>query len=261
MSAFDKARLELEKLQAEADSHRARLLEIDAEIRDVEAFIRGWTRFAKDDEREDDGSITGVIDQLSPVTDSDKSGGSGDEVGSSFHGQGLPAAIVLLLRREGRALTIAEITRGLENGGVRFAAKKPEMSVDWALRRSAEAGQVERIGGSSRPAKWVAVSDPPAIKNPTEVHSAITRAGLALAKERGVRLGPPPKLTEEHRLFAIKLIEQGKTINEIAKACGVSAAGLGRRIKEWREEGRFPARRQPKGRKPKSEDHNRGLVH
>ena len=93
------------------------------------------------------------------------------------------------------------------------------------------------------------------------LHSATTKAGLALAKERGVRLGPPPKLTEEHRLLAKSLFEQEKTTAEIAKACNVSAAGLGRRIKEWREEGRFPARRPPKGRKPKSEDHNRGLVH
>jgi hypothetical protein len=92
-------------------------------------------------------------------------------------------------------------------------------------------------------------------------HSATTKAGLALAKERGVRLGPPPKLTEEHRVLAKSLFEQGKKINEIAKTCNVSSAGLGRRIKEWREEGRFPGRRPSKGRKPKSEDHNRGLVH
>ena len=159
-------------------------------------------------------------------------------------------------------MTIAEITSELEKGGVRFAAKKPEMSVDWALRRSAEAGQVERIGGTSRPSRWVAIPDPPAPKDPTEIHSAITRAGLALATERGVRLGPPPKVTEEHRLLAQSLFEQGATLAEIAKACGVSPGGIGRRIKEWREKGRFPEGRRGrrKGRKSASEERDRGTL-
>jgi hypothetical protein len=259
MAAVDKARSELEKLQAEAQSLRARLSEIDAEIRDVEAFIRGWTRFALDDE-EKDGGISSPEEQPQRNIGSDKTT-EVDEIDDPFRGKGLPSAITTLLRRESRPMTISEITSELENGGVRFAAKKPEMSVDWALRRSAEAGQVERIGGTSRPSKWVAVLDPPSPIDPTEAHSTVTRAGLALAKERGVRLGPPPKLTEKHRLLAKSLFEQGKTTAEIARACDVSAAGLGRRIREWRQEGSFPPRRPPKGRKPRSENHNQEVVH
>ena len=53
-------------------------------------------------------------------------------------------------------------------------------------------------------------------------------------------------------------------MTEIAKACGVSPGGIARRIKEWREEGRFPERkRRPKGTKTKSElgDRDRGTLH
>lgn len=83
-----------------------------------------------------------------------------------------------------------------------------------------------------------------------------------LAKKRGVRLGPPIKETEEHRLLAISMFEQGKTIAEIVKACGVSAGAIVQRVREWREDGRFPeGRRRPKGRKLKSEDHDRGMRH
>jgi transposase-like protein len=260
MSAVDKARLELEKLQAEAQSLRARLSEIDAEILDVEAFIRGWRRFAQDDEQKD-GGISPPEDKSQRNVDSDQPI-EADEINGPFRGQGLPSAITTLLARESRPMTITEITSELAKGGVRFAAKKPEMSVDWALRRAAEAGQVERIGGTSRPSRWVAVPNPPVPADPSETHSAITRAGLAFAKERGVRLGPPPKVTEEHRLLAKSMFERGATLAEIAKACGVSPGGIGRRIKEWREERRFPEKRRGrrKGTKTQSEGRDRGTL-
>src|SRR5947208_2706116 len=113
ISAVDKARLELERLQAEAESHRARLSEIEAEIRDIEAFIRGWSRFAKDadDSKDDDVGIAGADNEVQPTTDTDESAESAN-VGSAFHGKGLPSAVTLLLRREARAMTIAEITQG-----------------------------------------------------------------------------------------------------------------------------------------------------
>jgi transposase-like protein len=86
---------------------------------------------------------------------------------------------------------------------------------------------------------------------------------LEVARRRGVRLGTPPKLTEDHRRLAAALFEQGETITEIAKQCGVTVTGLRGRINQWRNEGQFPAAR-PRKRKAEPaarENHERGMVH
>jgi hypothetical protein len=171
---------------------------------------------------------------------------------------GQPGAVTLLLKMEGRSMTTVEVTEGLKQQGFEFATKDPVRAVDWALKRAADAGHVIKVDRSL----WKASpnADPAALE--TNSRSARTIAGLKVAQRRGVRLGTPPKITEEHRVLAVSLFHQGLTINEIARRCGVTAAGLGRHMKEWRAEDRFPPPR-PKGRRKKaqSEDHDRGMVH
>jgi DNA-binding NarL/FixJ family response regulator len=70
----------------------------------------------------------------------------------------------------------------------------------------------------------------------------------------------PPKITEEHRLLAVSLFEQGKTMGEIAEACGVSRQTIVNRVKRWRELGLFPkATQSQQNQEPEQRD--RGMVH
>ena len=256
MSPIEKVRSELEEFEAEAARLRARLSELDVEMSERRTVIRHLERIAA---AGDQASSQEKDMQLEPTTETPCEA----ETDDSFRGKGLSAAATLVLQSERRNMRIVEITRILMQNGVKFAARKPEMSVDWALKRAAESGHVIKVARGV----WAAAvygSAPHDDLPKLGKHSATTKAGLALAKERGVRLGPPPKVTEEHRLLAKSLFERGAKIAEIAKACGVSPGGIARRIKEWRGEGRFPERkRRLKGAKAKAESGNRdrGMLH
>jgi hypothetical protein len=236
MSPIDKAKLERERLRAEAEEHRARVAQIEAELQEIDVFIRGWERFA-------DKSTTETAPALTPD--------------SPFYGKGHPGAATLLLQMEGREMTTTEITRGLQEHGVEFATEDPVRAVDWALKRAAEFGHVVKV---SR-ALWAAApsADPDASDLQYNTRASRTRAGLELARKRGVRLGTPPKITEEHRLLAISLFEQGKTMGEIADACSVSRQAIVNRVKRWRELGIFPPSDRPQD--TDHEERDRGMVH
>jgi hypothetical protein len=247
MSRIDKAKADRERLQAEAEHHRAKLTGILEKLQRVENFIQDWGYYG-DEESGDEVS-------QEPLSAGASTGIAND---SPFYGMGQPGAVTLLLQMEGRNLTTVEVTSGLQQHGFEFATKDPVRAVDWALKRAAEAGHVIKIDRGL----WVASpnANPAALE--TNARSSRTRAGLEVARRRGVRLGTPPKITEDHRRLAVSLFEQGETINQIARRCGVTATGLGKRIKEWREDGRFPPPR-PKGRRKKAEpeDHDRGMIH
>jgi hypothetical protein len=151
---------------------------------------------------------------------------------------------------EGREMTAPEVMRELEIRGFTIVGG----SVDWALKRAEKLGHLIRV----RRGVWAYNQNSGDTADiPEGDHAMKTRAGLVRAKERGVRLGPPPKLTDEHRLLAKSLFERGATLAEIAKACGVSPGGIGRRIKEWREEGQFPERKRGRRKETKSESEER----
>jgi hypothetical protein len=252
MSPVDKVRSELEELAAEAARLRARLEEIDTEISERHSFIRIWERVAATA-----GDAAPPESDPQPQTSLPATPSTPTTAGDSLHGKGLSAAAALILRRERRNMRLAEITRALIQHGVKFAARKPEMSVDWALKRAAETGHAVKVARglwSAAPCDGL-----PQDGLPKGDHSAQTRAGLALAKERGVRLGPPGKITEEHRQLAVSLFEQGESVVTIAKRCGVSRTAMDMRIKRWRREGLFP----PKTNAGATEqaDPERGMVH
>jgi hypothetical protein len=253
MSRIEKAKAERQRLQAEAEHHRAqaehhlaRASEKEQKVHEADIFIRWWEQLGEGE------SDNGSQKHPSEITSS---------VGSPanpFYGMGQPGAVTLLLQMEGHNMTTDAVTRGLQERGFEFATKDPVRAVEWALKRASEAGHVIKVDRSL----WKASpnADPAALE--TNSRSARTIAGLKVAQRRGVRLGSPPKITEDHRQLAISLFERGETIDEIAKKCGVTSAGMGARIRRWRAGGLFPPPR-PKGRrkKPESEDGDRGMVH
>jgi hypothetical protein len=254
MSRIDRAKAERERLCAEAvehrtqaDQHLASASELEAKAQELEIFIRLWEQLG---EGEAENGAEARQSEMIPD----------EEIGptSPFYGMGQPGAVTLLLKMEGRNMTTGDVTQGLRQRGFEFATKDPVRAVDWALKRAAEQGHVIKLNKNL----WVASpnADPSALE--TNARSARTMAGLKVAQRRGVRLGAPPKITEEHRRLAVSFFEQGATISEIARRCGVSTVTLSRHIEEWRGEGRFPAPR-PKGRKKKAEpeDRDRGMVH
>jgi len=53
-----------------------------------------------------------------------------------------------------------------------------------------------------------------------------TGAGRAAAKERGVRFGRPEKMNDEQKLLAKRLLEEGKSVSDIAKTFNVHKATI-----------------------------------
>lgn len=53
-----------------------------------------------------------------------------------------------------------------------------------------------------------------------------TGAGRAAAKERGVRFGRPEKMNEEQKLLAKRLLQEDKSVSEIAKTFNVHKATI-----------------------------------
>ena len=63
-----------------------------------------------------------------------------------------------------------------------------------------------------------------------------TRAGMAAAKERGVKLGRPPKLDEDQIEHARREIDEGgKTIAHMARTLGVAQITLSRALNELKQ--------------------------
>ena len=51
-----------------------------------------------------------------------------------------------------------------------------------------------------------------------------TSVGRTAARERGVRFGRPPKFNAEQQRLALRLIEEGKSVGEVARTFGVHPA-------------------------------------
>lgn len=57
-----------------------------------------------------------------------------------------------------------------------------------------------------------------------------TRAGLAAARERGVRLGRPPSMSSQDVVVAHRLVSEGRSVAAVARRLGVSESTLRRRV-------------------------------
>lgn len=216
---------EISRVRAEADQ---RVAEIETEIADIEAYLLASDRLTRTMEKVHErlGVLPAKVAQDSPL-----------------YGKGIPGASVWVLSQENRPMHTSEITQELQARGFRFAAKNPDLSVDWALKQMAQAGKVEKVGTATWALMPIADGDNEVQSQMPEAgldRSAITTAGLLLAKERGVRLGRPSKLTDDQRQTVLKMVEQGSTVVDIARAVGVSRNGMHRIILRWRKEGIIP---------------------
>ena len=229
---------EISRVRTEADQ---RIAEIETEIADIEAYLLASDRLTR--------TIEKVHERLGvlPANNSPLSGVAQD---SPLYGKGIPGASVWVLSQQNGPMHTSAITQELQARGFRFAAKNPDLSVDWALKQMVQAGKVEKVGTAT----WALV---PNADGDNEIQSqmpkaeldrsAITTAGLLLAKERGVQLGRPSKLTTDQRETVMKMVKQGSTVVDIARAVGVSRNGMHRIIVRWRQEGIIPADERKRG--------------
>ena len=61
-----------------------------------------------------------------------------------------------------------------------------------------------------------------------------TSAGRKAALERGVKFGRPKKLNMEKMTLCMRLIEEGKSVFEVADTFDVNRATIYRLIEKWR---------------------------
>jgi hypothetical protein len=190
MSAVERAlRSELERLQVEAEQHRARISESNSRLLALETEIAELQKSLESLHSRED-THDHIIER--PLTETNSA------TTNPFHGLGQPGAVARLLQMEGREMTLSEIMRGLENRGFTIVGR----SVDWAVKRAGKLGHIKKI----RRGVWVYNQASRSSIEPAEIdHSMRTRAGLMRAKEHGVQLGPPPKITEQHRDLATSM--------------------------------------------------------
>ena len=125
-----------------------------------------------------------------------------------------------------------DLVKALENAGIPITSKDATNSVETSLqRRSERNGDVVRVSsGTWGLAIWYTEQEIEAFsKNLGKVpgrdaawHVQRTKEALLLAKERGVVLGRRSALTPDKAEEAVKLLESGKSVVEVANLLGVS---------------------------------------
>lgn len=174
---------------------------------------------------------------------------------SQFYGLGLREAAPKVLALVKQPQLPAEIWAVLEGEGFKSAHSNPVHAVNDALRRRAKThGDVLLVGGG----KWGRVD----WYNEAELeeirksvggmggrdkgsHSERTRAGMLVAKERGVRLGATKKLSPEETIEFLDAVRSGASVVELSKRFGISTTSVnnyakaeGYSMKQLRQEGR-----------------------
>jgi hypothetical protein len=162
------------------------------------------------------------------------------------HGKSIADAALTVLGLVGHAAGEDDLTAALQIGGVTFVSSHPVNSLRFALMRKArDTGAVKEFA----PKSWGLTAWPEAT-NPNSTgfvvvrskggHMAASLKGLQAAKERGVRLGAPPRITGEHAPRIAELLEAKTPVKKIAETFGVSAPGMIKAIARLREEGHLP---------------------
>jgi hypothetical protein len=142
-----------------------------------------------------------------------------------LNGKALPEAAKLILLIRNRPMTSEEITAEMVAAGVPFAAKDPANSVNFALVRAKKSNEIIRENGQWRMASWSKESVKG--RNINEA-AANMRAGLMLARQRGVKLGRKSKLSPEQCAVIARTVEERpegasrmSVIEQLAKEYGV----------------------------------------
>lgn len=158
-----------------------------------------------------------------PTDDAPQSGGRITR-DSPFYGKSLAQAAVLAIEQAGQPLTRGEIATRLKEAGWEFVSDTPQTTITFALTQLRNrTGEVVGIAdGKWDLTKW---------RDPSLAKSV---QGLNMARERGVRLGPPPKMTPELKALADKMLDENRPLAEIANAVGVSEITIKRHKAAWK---------------------------
>jgi hypothetical protein len=137
---------------------------------------------------------------------------------SPFYGISLAEAACVVLKAKAEPLTAAAIVRELRAGGWMFTAKNPTVTLYWAMReRALKLGDVIATPGNT----WSL-----SVWRPDDDRLRAARAGLAAARTRGARLGPPIRFTDELKTQVDSLLAEGKKVPTIARVIGISAPAI-----------------------------------
>ena len=145
-------------------------------------------------------------------------------------------------------MAVSEISRELASHGVSTAARNLNNSVADALRTPKAILEFARLDFNDKHERLWALLDWPEAENAVPVpvpkkkvsqrrsgeHADRTLAGLIAARARGVRFGPPEKITDEKLVEVQRMIADGVSIREIAGRIGVSASGIYMRLRRAR---------------------------
>ncbi len=141
-----------------------------------------------------------------------------EKLRNAFRGKGIPAGAMAMLDMFDRPMSEDELVGGLRAGGVVFVSERPVNGFRFALlKKKKETGAVVDLSGK----RWALRhwSDNPPPRDPAGLvptrdpvdHVAKSREGLLAAKERGVRLGSPPKVTAEDFQRMTEMLVEGDT--------------------------------------------------
>ena len=174
---------------------------------------------------------------------------------SRFYGLGLREAAPKVLALVKQPQLPVEIWEVLKGEGFKSAHTNPVHAVNDALRRRAKThGDVLVVGGGKwGRVEWYTEAELNEIKKSVGgmggrdkgAHSERTRAGMLVAKERGVRLGATKKLSVEKTIEFLDAVRTGATVVQLSKRFGISTASVnnyaraeGYSMRQLREEGR-----------------------
>lgn len=212
--SLERAKTDLAHWEAEAERLRTLLARAESEVQKHRAAIEVFSRYQSDTAvaRHEPPSLQPAqpveVPQPQPSLRKD----------SPYYGKSLAEAATLVLAFRGQPMTVAEVVRTLREAGWNFTSKNPATNLYWTLReRQQKMADVITIPGS----KWALAS-----WKPDNEHIAKTREGLAAARARGLKLGPPPKLTPEVIAKIDAMRAAGMKIADIAVKIKVSRQAI-----------------------------------
>jgi hypothetical protein len=221
-----RAEADIAELKEQRKNHELAIAHIDEEIEQIRIFISILPRYESTrriaEAEKFSGSISSLENNKKPNIN------TWSNIDERFRTKSLSDAATLLLDIEQKPMTCKQITDGLLEKGIPFAASKPEQSVYSALKAAQDHTKVKKVArglwASVPPEERVKVGIAISPKPPN--HGEKTRLGLAAAKERGVQLGTRERLTLDQVELARTMIANGATIVATAQAVGMSKLGL-----------------------------------
>lgn len=218
MSQLERAKSDLAGKEAELSALEIRVQQARDRVAELRATVKVLTGY----EADITSGQAGIDMVPSPATDLTLQTPTAKVIGpeSPFYGKSLGAAALAVLASEKEPLTAGYMVHVLREAGWNFTSRNPPLTLYWALRDvTNKTGEVVTIPGS----KWALTSS-----RPNAAHVAKSVAGLVRARERGVALGAPRRMTDDMLIVMRRMLAEGRTIVKIAEILGVSKVTINR---------------------------------